>query len=574
MVTIARHSHPITLLWLLLALSTSASADFQAYVDRSTVTLGETFELLIKSDTKTNSSPDLEPLQADFEVLSQSQSSSISVVNGEFSQVSQWSLTLMAKRSGRLTIPPISIGPYSTQPVPLRVVETVNTADEPNDVYIETETTPDSPYVQAQVIHTLRLYWRVQMSNGSLNELNINKGDAIVERLGEDKNYEQTVNGHRYHVLERRWAIFPQVSGPLQIAPLLLQAQIPGNSSRSRLPGFFSRDLRTIRRHSKATTLDVQPIPDTYKEANWLPARQLIINEIWSNGKDAFIQGQPVTRTISILAEGLTSGQLPELDVAEVDELRVYPEIPSLKNMLSKDGIRGLRQQKTAIIPNNSGEYLLPAIHISWWDTETKQKQVATLPARTIRVKPSAASPVLGPAAETLTPLSGISETTQEFPAAAIEAPLVTGPWRWVSLLLALGWAGSLAFGGYYLRRKPTISEITEPPVNVNAQQARGALKSACQAHQLSAARAALIDWVKARWPEKPPTLATLIQQVGSASLAEAIQAMDASGYADGAGDWDGTTLWDGFSAATAKASEPSDQNDAFSDLFRLQSGG
>ena len=150
----------------------------------------------------------------------------------------------------------------------------------------------------------------------------------------------------------------------------------------------------------------------------------------------------------------------------------------------------------------------------------------------------------------------------------------MTGPWRWVSLLLALGWAGSLAFGGYYLRRKPTISEITEPPVNVNAQQARGALKSACQAHQLSAARAALIDWVKARWPEKPPTLATLIQQVGSASLAEAIQAMDASGYADGAGDWDGTTLWDGFSAATAKASEPSDQHDAFSDLFRLQSGG
>ena len=135
--------------------------------------------------------------------------------------------------------------------------------------------------MQSQVLYTLKLYRRVQITQASLNEPEIK--DAVVEKLGEDSTYSTQVNGMNYWVTERKYAIFPQQSGVFTIAPLTLTAEVVA-AQRPRFNGFFNRQITETRRiSSKAITLNVQPIPQEYQDPVWLSAESLELSESWSD---------------------------------------------------------------------------------------------------------------------------------------------------------------------------------------------------------------------------------------------------------------------------------------------------
>ena len=71
----------------------------------------ETTVLVIQAtDVATDISPDLTPLQKDFEVLSTQSSSELRIVNGRSSSSMTYRFVLRPKRVGELIVPAISIG--------------------------------------------------------------------------------------------------------------------------------------------------------------------------------------------------------------------------------------------------------------------------------------------------------------------------------------------------------------------------------------------------------------------------------------------------------------------------------
>ena len=88
--------------------------------------------------------------------------------------------------------------------------------------------------------------------------------DAVIQKLGDDKNFETHRGNKRYSVYERRYAIFPQASGDMQIEPMVFKGQA-GTNSR-----FFDNFLGnsgalTIVKRSDPITLAVQTIPTDYR---------------------------------------------------------------------------------------------------------------------------------------------------------------------------------------------------------------------------------------------------------------------------------------------------------------------
>ena len=55
-------------------------------------------------------------------------------------------------------------------------------------------------------LYTVRLYRRVDVAQAELSEPEL--ADAVIEKLGEDSNYNTVVNGVSYLVTERKYAIF------------------------------------------------------------------------------------------------------------------------------------------------------------------------------------------------------------------------------------------------------------------------------------------------------------------------------------------------------------------------------
>jgi hypothetical protein len=304
-----------------------------------------------------------------------------------------------------------------------------------------------------------------------------------------------------------------------------------------------------VRLRSKEVKLDVQPMAAGVS-GQWLPARSVQLLEQWSEEPPKFVVGEPVTRTLAVMADGLTASQLPAIGDKLPAGVKSYPDQPQLKDTKDAKGITGLRQQKIALIPTAPGEWTLPAIELKWWNVEKRRMEVARLPERTVTVAPG--SSIVAPLPGNIAPQtqSTVSDHAAQNNAIDVVSSTVTsaGWWPWLSLALGLAWLITL-ISWWRQRRAAVVQPLTS---NLTADQPRlhlleQQLKKACQHNDALQSKAALLAWAKARWPQQTPVSLTAIARVSQPELADAITALDRALYAEGQVEWQGQLLWQLF---------------------------
>ncbi|WAK02180.1 BatD family protein [Methylobacter sp. YRD-M1] len=554
------------LLYLLLLLNAPwlSAAEINVAVDRSSVNLNESFQITFTATDSPDDDPDFTPLEQDFEILGQSQSTHSSWINGSSSKTIQWVLQVMAKHAGNLTVPAVQFGDDVSQPTTVQVTENATNKDVPanSDLFLEVEASPEGPYVQSQVLYTMRLYRRVEISQASLNEPEL--ADAVIEKLGDDSNYSTQINGEDYWVTERKYAIFPQKSGRMTIKPLALTAQVV-TATRPSFGGFFnSRMTKTQRVASQSITLDVKPAASSFTAQHWLPAEQLHLNQEWSGDIEHMKVGEPLTRTLTLLAKGATVSQLPELSSAKTqDQLKSYPDQPVLKEQKKSDGVIAFREEKIALIPSKEGSYKLPAIEVPWFNTKTQQMEVARIPETTIYAVAAAGTQAAAPV-----PAKAPVETA---PKPETVEPALVGQtqqgniWLGVSGFLAVGWLATLV---YFLSRRPVEKPV--PPAattDVNVNDSIKKLKQACSDNDAVAAKDALLDWGRQKF------VATNLGAIASscdARLRDEILLLNQALYGRDAGQWQGKRLFQAFSENKARERITQAADSGLEPLYRL----
>ena len=506
----------------------------------------ESFTLVFEAQGAVDADPDFSPLEQDFEILGRNQQTSLQIVNGKRTRSTLWMINVLPKHGAPLTVPAIRFGKLSTPPRAIELANPADVAQTPDDgLFLEVDAEPATPYVQQQVIYSLRLWRRFEISNASLSEPELS-ADAIVKPIDEDRRFEASRDGKRYEVIERRFALFPQTSGKVTIKPAVVTAQVVKRGFS--LFDSFSQPVATRRIVSAAVELDVKPIPADFPGGTWLPARQLSLNEDWMPaGKQAKV-GEPLTRTLNLWADGLTAGQLPPLEMDAVHGLKLYPDRPQTSEQQQATGYSAVLQRKTAIIPVEAGELTLPAIEIPWWNTQTDRLEFARVPASTLI---SAAVPGQAPPAPTPAP-APVADVPV---AAATPSPvrLDTGDnafWRSVALLAGAGWLMTLMLWW----RRP--SAATAPAITSSDEAPLAALARAVDASFASgdarAVAAALLRWGAGRWPQSPPRSLGALATRCEGELAQALWALDGALYRPAAQGTDLVSLQRLWQAARA----------------------
>ena len=335
--------------WLMLIFALLAhpalAAEIEVSLDRNPVPINESFTLSFTAHEEPDGEPDFSPLQSQFEILNQGQSNQVSIVNGRATRSIVWQLQVLAKHPGTLEIPPIAFGRERSRPFAVTITNGAVRGKQGGEasISVEAEAEPKNPYVQAQVILTIRVLSRVAFS-GDLAQPEA--PDAVFEKLDEDREYVTLREGVQFKVNERRYAVFPQKSGRVTIGPVNLTAQLsrPGGAG---FGPFFRSPTRQQRLHSEPVELDVRPIPPGFTGKHWLPVRRLELTGQWQPETLQIPEGEPVTRTVTLKAEGASIGMLPELASPGLPpgEVKQYPDQPVLQEEKTPDGLVSQRQQ-------------------------------------------------------------------------------------------------------------------------------------------------------------------------------------------------------------------------------------
>lgn len=480
----------------IMLLGNVAWAGLTATVDRSIISDLDLVTLTVRaSDQAADANVDFSSLQRDFEIITESnrQNSSMSIINGRRTSVvyKDHVLTLSPKRMGNLFIPSFSAGNDRSQPITIRVQQqTASQRQRMNQfVFFETSVDTNNPYVQGQIIYSVKLFYTDAIGGDFPEPPNL--PDTVVEALETEKRYESIVDGQRYYVLEKRYALFPQRSGTLEIP----RERFVGTRGRG---GVFSQRQR-VNATSESHTITVKTIPASFSGENWIPAKALGVKEAWTEASPVFRVGEPVNRQLAISAIGLSDAVLPQLGEMKVDNAKVYADPPATENRISPDGITALQITTVGVVPTKEGDLILPEIRIPWWNTQTDREEVAIIPAETYKVMPALSE--TNNITTVTVPLSELNQPT------FISEP-IKPYWQWAAIAFGFLWLLS-SWQWLILKRKVRAMESAnvtrhEVPALRDPDESRefGELKKACTRNRPADTHRQLFLWGKARFPE------------------------------------------------------------------------
>jgi len=543
---------------IILALFTTnafAAASITARLSHNPVSLDESFHLIYEADTNVDD-PDFSVLTKDFEILSSSQSTNMRSINGQWSLKRSWDLALISKQAGIFTIPPVPFGNDTSPSVRITVKPSApNSAQGTSgqDAYfLEVTTDRRSAWVQSEIIYTVRFFSSMNISRPTLSEPETSDPDAIIEQLGQVANYQKMINGMPYTVNELRFAVYPQHSGTLTFKPIVFEGRIPSGRRSSSLFDQFMQSGTLKRLRSKSISVTVKPRPANIAADQWLPAENLTIEEDWSEDITQLRTGEPVTRTLTISATGLTAEHLDDIDFADIDGVKQYPDKAVTENQRKRDGITGIKQIKVAMIPIRAGRYVVPEIRIPWWNTRSGKQEYASLSETVIEAAGLASAQPMSPPIEVIAQGQGETLTAggnRGRTGTGEEAVIDPGYWPWISLFLATGWIATTLL--YFRNRRAPVAKVkTAAPVPILPLER--AVEKACSRGDAAKTKECLLDWAAVRWPQRNVNSLADISAAVPVELRSQIDALNKTLYSPHGDDWDPKALLAAFHAFIA----------------------
>ena len=492
------------ILALLLCLGAQA-AGLEARVDRNPVAFGQSVRLTLEARGGLDEEPDFSVLEDDFDILGRTKSRNYSFYNGSGSSTRIWTLSLMPRRQAEILIPSLTAGNQSSAPILLKV--TPAAAAKPaaeQGAFITTELEPEKVYKNAQSLLRVRLYLQHQLAQGAvLTEPEPPTAEGEIRKLGQDRIFETVLDGVRFDVVERRYALFPFRAGTLEIPPLMFEGRMvePGRSVFDP----FGGQGRISRIFSGPMKIEVQEAKDESPENPWVPAENLRIYESLQPKDGTIALGESLTRTIRIEADGLLPESLPEPGLSYPASLKLYPDRPDAEEKTTADGITAVKTFTTALIPTEAGEIELPGFDYRWWDIRQQRFETIRIPPRMVRVSPAAGAAAPRTAAPAPAPI-----TLQEAPppSPALEAALPEGefpPWRLLSLALGTGWLLTALLWAARSRKTAKAMPAKSGGTQEQLAQARQELKKICLQNRGRELIPALLRWGRLQFPYGAP---------------------------------------------------------------------
>ena len=398
----------ILFLTLLMTCFAVSASDVQITLTAPQVVgMNQQFRLVF--NVKNASADELEmPDLSAFDILagpSTSTGKQVSIINGSMTTTSNTSITyiLSPKKVGTFTISSARM-PYEgktlvSNAVTIKVVEanqnnnssaasqesnqqvsSNNISDQ--DIFIRTEYSKKKVYEQEQIIATIKLYHRGNVSG--LNEVKLPEYKGFVAQdieLNDNNRYgDETYNNSRYKTfILKQTVLFPQRAGTLEVeqGSVTVTAQVQGN--RRRRGGFFDMDdffnTYNVNKVVKIPSgkIEVISLPKEGKPQNFNGAVGSFKMESSIN-TESLKANEAVTIKLKITGNGnLKFAKIPEFTFP--NDFEVYDPKVDTKIKASSSGVSGSKSVEYLAIPRYEGEFNIPAATFSYFDPQKKKYQ-------------------------------------------------------------------------------------------------------------------------------------------------------------------------------------------------------
>ena len=389
----------------------SQEIKFSANVSKRQVIVGERFQLQysINSSASGFSAPDLSA----FEIYSgPNQSTSVQIVNGNYSQALTYSFILAPKKEGKATIGPATIvvgnGKVKSNAVELEVLKggattkqqggntagnnaSGNNVNAGDNLFIRAIVDKSKAYLGEQITVTYKIYSKYNQI--SFSELKFPTFNGYyseeIKSIKNDKLIPENYNGSNYYTAElKKTLLFPQKSGKLEVPSLdatcLVREKVQAQSIFDQFFGGSYKDAE-VKVRSKSLQLEILPHPASGKPADFNGAVGNF-SIAAKTDKTTLKAGDAVNYKITLSGKGNLK-LLENLPIQFPTEFEVYDPQVTDEISVTDAGMSGKRMFEYLMIPRAGGSYALGPFTFSYFDPIRKTYQTTTIPKIVLEVE-------------------------------------------------------------------------------------------------------------------------------------------------------------------------------------------
>ena len=481
--------------------------EVSSWVDNNPVRVGDMFNLHVEAkNINVTEKPDIKGIKG-LQVLNRSEQNQTSIVGNKITRIVRWTYVLLAPSPGKYQIPSLKVGNEYTNPILLEVVKSQQ--NKQNEIVrLDLSLSSKKVYPQQQIIIKLKIIRNgMQLVNESITPFEL--AGIQIEKIKET-SYQKVNKGKKQLITEILYVGIPKKSGNIVIPQIRYQGdEINGVNLGSIFQKFGSYSQNRGRRifsASEPQTIEVLPIPDGITDW-WLPVNKLELEEKWDTDTQVFMLGEPITRTITINVDGAYADQIPELKIKFPEKIKSYSDQPILKTEKTVDGLKGIRIEKFALIPNFAGEIKLPEISVNWWDVDKGELRTSVISEKIINVLPSSYS-IKPESANTKTNEKNNKDVNINLrESKVIDRDILI--WKIISVFFALIWIITILF--LYINKKNKLKLINKNEVDkrnnniLNLKEATKRVNKEVKSGTPETIKQALLIWSNSLWKENPP---------------------------------------------------------------------
>ena len=250
-------------------------------------------------------------------------------------------------------------------------------------IFVELETDKKEAYIYEQIVESFKLFFQKGLPIDDLDYVAASTKSFLAEKLGEERRYEEVRDGILYNVIELRTALFPLVSGNIEIPPAKFNCNIVIRQQGYRSSIFDEFSGRggqkyPVERSTDSVKLKIKPLPESDKPDNFAGTVGRFTMDVLAKPTEVKV-GDPITLSINIRGKGniQTIGE-PVLAPGDEKDFKIYPAETDTTITDRGDGIKGEKLFSKVVEPQHEDIDMIPAISFSYFDPELEKYMTIT----------------------------------------------------------------------------------------------------------------------------------------------------------------------------------------------------
>jgi len=386
----------LTAVFLISSSAYAGEVSFRASLDRDGMSLGQSAQLQLQFQGSTDiPAPDIPAIEG-LQVRYMGPSTMMSIVNGRMSSSVTHMYSLLPLKTGKFQIGPISFqyegNAYTSNILNIEVFDSARdgggrteqqkkpAASLDDRVFVKMQAGKRSAYANEIIPLTIKLY-----VNGigvrDIQYPEYNREGFSGGQFDKPGQYQETVKGIVYEVVEFKTSIFATHDGTYKLGPARIKANIVARTGRNRhssIDKFFGRDpfddffggyeTYPVELTSEALTLKVLPLPERGKPADFKGALGNFNFNLEVSPSEVKA-GDPVTLKMIISGSG-------NFDSVTSPALKQHDGFKSYEPQVKQEGNRKIFEQ--VLIPTTDTIHEVPAVAFSFFNTDRGEYQTIT----------------------------------------------------------------------------------------------------------------------------------------------------------------------------------------------------